>query len=211
MDLQSHAEPVNPRTEEYLRLHRCWLWFLILGIALVVVGLLAISADFLTVLTTLTTMFVLGVLLIAGGVVQIVNAFLARSWRGFFLHLLAGALHLVVGELMIEHPLMAAEALTLLLAAAFLVGGAMRIVVTLFDRFPGWGWVLLNGVITFLLGVMIWRQWPESSLWVIGLFVGIDLIFSGWSWVMLGLLVKGASPTSAPASPAATALPAGRV
>ena len=62
------------------------------------------------------------------------------------------------------------------------------------ERFSAWPWVLLNGVVTLLLGISIWRQWPESSLWVIGLFVGIDLIFNGWSWVMLALAARSSMP-----------------
>jgi uncharacterized membrane protein HdeD (DUF308 family) len=159
-----------------------------------------------TFVTTLASVMVFGFLLLAGGTVQIVNAFLARSWRGFFVHLLAGTLHLIVGLLMIERPLVAAEGLTLLLAAAFFAGGAIRIVIALLDRFPDWPWVLLNGIVTLLLGIMIWRQWPESAFWVIGLFVGIDLVFSGWSWVMLGLLVQASGrPTRPSASAAITA------
>jgi uncharacterized membrane protein HdeD (DUF308 family) len=183
--------PLNPHYEECLRLHRCWAWFLVLGILLMLVGLVAISS---TVVATLASVWVFGFLLLAGGTVQVVNAFLARSWRGFFVHLLAGTLQLIVGMFMIDEPFVAAEGLTLLLAAAFLAGGLIRIVITLLDRFPGWPWVLLNGVVTLALGILIWRQWPASSLWVVGLFVGIDLLFSGWSWVMLGLMVKGTGP-----------------
>jgi uncharacterized membrane protein HdeD (DUF308 family) len=62
--------------------------------------------------------------------------------------------------------------------------------VAVLHRFSGWPWVVLNGVITLVLGVMIWRQWPESALWVIGLFLGIDLVFSGWTWVLLALAVR---------------------
>lgn len=187
MSLQSPPSPINPRFEEGLRLRKCWCWFLALGIALILLGVVAIGAQYLA---TLTTVLVFGILLVAGGVVQIVNAVLARGWKAFFLHLLAGILHLVVGGIMIEHTGQAAVALTLILAVAFLVGGAARIIYVLFERFDGWPWVLLNGVVTLLLGVLIWRQWPEASLWVIGLFVGIDLIFNGWSWVMLALAVR---------------------
>lgn len=187
MNLQQDSSELNPRYEECLRLHDCWLWFLLLGIGLVVVGVLAIGA---ALITTLTSVLVFGILLICGGVVQIVNAFLARTWKAFFLHLLAGALHLVVGGLMVEHPLKAAESLTFLLAVAFLVGGAMRLVGAAIQSFPGREWVLVNGFVTFLLGISIWRQWPESSLWVIGLFIGIDLLFNDWTWVMLGLTVR---------------------
>jgi uncharacterized membrane protein HdeD (DUF308 family) len=187
MNLPGPTDKLNPRYEECLRLHRCSPWFLILGIVLMVVGALAIGAAFVAGLAFVLT---LGILLLAGGVVQLVNAFLARSWKGFFLHLLAGILHLVVGMLMIELPEKALAVLTLLLAVAFLAGGLVRIVYGLLEDFSGRGWVLLNGLIALLLGIAIWRQWPESSAWVIGLFVGIDLIFNGWSWVMLGVIVK---------------------
>src|SRR5262249_29615329 len=137
---------------------------------------------------------VFGIFLFCGGLVQIVNAVVARTWKGFVLHLFAGLLYLVVGGLMVEHPIEAAEGLTLMLAAAFLIGGAMRVVYALMHSFAGQGWVLMNGFISVLLGISIWRQWPESSLWVIGLFIGIDLVFNGWLWVMLGLMVKAPAP-----------------
>jgi uncharacterized membrane protein HdeD (DUF308 family) len=200
-------EQLSPKMEERLRLHRCWIWFLVLGAIIMAVGAMAIGAAFVT---TFTTIFVFGILLLAGGVVQIVNAFVGRSWRGFFVHLLVGTIHLIVGGLMLEYPLEVARGLTALLAAGLLVGGFCRIVFALTEDFSGRGWVLVNGIITLVLGIGIWRQWPESSLWVIGLFVGIDLLFSGWSWVMLGLLVKGAGPAPAPhGSQDLTAVPAG--
>jgi uncharacterized membrane protein HdeD (DUF308 family) len=197
---QTEAD-LNPRYEECLRLHRCWAWFLALGTVLMAVGVLAITEAALTVFATI---LVFGILLVVGGGVQIINAFLARTWRGFFLHMLIGILHLVVGELMIEHPLAAAEGLTLLLAVAFLVGGSLRIIHAVGERFADWGWVLLNGLVTLALGILIWRQWPGSGYLVIGLFVGIDLILSGWSWVMLGLIVKAAGPPRQPQAPAAS-------
>lgn len=193
MSWPSPTDPSNARLHETLHLRKCWPWFLVLGSVLILLGLVAIGAQFVA---TLTTVLVFGILLVIGGVVQIVNAVLARGGRGFFVHLLAGVLHLIVGGLMVEHPLRAAEGLTLMLAAAFLLGGSFRIIFVLSERFPGWPWVLVNGVITLLLGIAIWRQWPESSLWVIGLFVGIDLVFNGWSWVMLALAVRAAAPGS---------------
>jgi uncharacterized membrane protein HdeD (DUF308 family) len=201
------SNSLNLKTEECLRLHKCWAWFLVLGVVVMAVGAMAIGAAFIA---TLTTVLVFGILLLAGGVVQIVNAFLARSWRGFFVHLLVGAIHLIVGGLMLEYPLRVAAGLTVLLAVGLLVGGICRIVFALTEDFSGRGWVLANGIITLLLGIAIWRQWPESSLWVIGLFVGIDLLFSGWSWVMLGLIVKASGPAPSPqGSPDVTAVPAG--
>jgi uncharacterized membrane protein HdeD (DUF308 family) len=187
--MSSHiaGEGLNPRYEERLHLHKCWLWFIVLGIALMLVGGLAIASAFVT---GLATVFLFGCLLLGSGVVQIVNAVLARSWRGFFVNLAVGVLHLVLGAFMVENPLRAIADLTLVLALAFVVGGIIRIVIAMVERFDNWQWMLLSGLITFLLGVAIWRRWPESSEWVIGTFVGVDLLFSGWSWVTLGLLVK---------------------
>jgi uncharacterized membrane protein HdeD (DUF308 family) len=70
------------------------------------------------------------------------------------------------------------------------VGGLLRVIFSLVVQFPAWPWVLLNGVVDLVLGVLILSGWPESSLWVIGLFVGIDLLFHGWSWMILALTVR---------------------
>jgi uncharacterized membrane protein HdeD (DUF308 family) len=185
MPTESPLASVLARELESLR--RIWFWLLILGVALVVVGLMAIGS---ALIATLTTVIVLGTLFLVGGGVQIANAFWAHCWRGFWLHLLAGILYLVLGFLLVQHPIAAAEGFTLVLAAGFMVGGLFRIVSALADRFHGWGWVLLNGVVTLILGVMIWRRWPDSGLWVIGLFVGIDMVFAGWSWIMMALAVR---------------------
>jgi uncharacterized membrane protein HdeD (DUF308 family) len=187
MSLQQDLSQINPRYEEWLRLSKSWVWFLILGIVLMAAGALAIAAAFIT---TLTSVVLFGILLITGGVVQLVNTFLARTWKGFTLHLFAGLLYLVIGALMVEHPVGAAEGLTLMLAAAFLLGGAVRVTYSLIHSFAGRSWVVMNGFISLLLGIAIWRQWPESSLWVIGLFIGVDLIVNGWLWVVIGMMVK---------------------
>src|SRR5205823_15006023 len=109
MQFLPQVDPLNPKYEQCLRLHNCWAWFLALGIAIMAVGFLALGAAFIA---TFTTILVFGILLLAGGVVQFVNAFVARNWRGFFLHLVAGALQLVIGGMMIEYPLRAAAGLT---------------------------------------------------------------------------------------------------
>jgi uncharacterized membrane protein HdeD (DUF308 family) len=203
MSTHTHPDPYDPNVEECLRLYKCWPWFLGLGVLLIVAGAIAVASPLVQLWTTYVLMVLFGCLLLAGGVVEIVNAFIVRTWRGFFLHLLAGVLHLILGGLMIERPERAAQVVTLMLAVAFLVGGAFRLVGAVAVRFSGWVWVALNGAITLALGVAIWRNWPEASYWVIGLFVGIDLIFDGWSWVMLGLMVKAAAPGARSAEPQA--------
>jgi uncharacterized membrane protein HdeD (DUF308 family) len=158
-----------------------------MGVALMVLGVAAIGSSFVA---TFATVLVFGILMLLGAIFQIVTALWGRTWRGFVLHLLAGALYLIAGLFMIQNPLEAALSLTFLIATCLLVGGILRVGLSAVERFEGWGWVVLNGVISVVLGVGIWRQWPLSGLWVIGLFVGIEMIFSGLSWVMLGLAVR---------------------
>ena len=187
MNDEYQAAPFSPGVGEPDGLREISVYLLTMGIALIVLGVVAIGSSFVA---TIATVMVFGVLLLLGAIFQVVTAFWGRRWRGFFLHLLAGVLYLIAGLFMIDSPLEAALSLTLLVAACLLVGGILRIVMSLVERFEGWGWSLLSGVVSFLLGAAIWRQWPLSGLWVIGLFVGIEMLLSGFSWVMLGLAVR---------------------
>jgi uncharacterized membrane protein HdeD (DUF308 family) len=167
-------------------------WLLVLGgTGFILVAMVALSQAFIDT-TTLVTVIVIGTCLLFGGGLEIGSAFSAGRWQSFLMHLLIGILYIVVGVLVLEHPVQAAAGLTLMIAASLLVGGTFRIVVALRERFAGWGWVLLSGVVSMVLGVMIWRRWPQDTLWVIGMFVGIEMLFAGWSWVMLGMFLRAA-------------------
>jgi uncharacterized membrane protein HdeD (DUF308 family) len=178
---------VSPATRESVDLHRHWGWFLTLGFALIVVGAVAICYP---VAATLTTVEVFGFLLLAGGILEIASGAWGRGWGGFLMHLLCGLLYMFLGVVMIDRPALGAAGYTLLLAVFFVAAGLFRVFLAAAVRFTGWGWAVFSGVITFFLGVLIWRNLPESALWVIGTFLGIDLMFNGWSWVMLGLAVR---------------------
>jgi uncharacterized membrane protein HdeD (DUF308 family) len=169
-------------------LGRKWGWFLAGGIVMLVLGTLALGCTWIATLASLLTF---GVMLLIGSAVQIVQAFHAQRTKGFLIHLLVGVLYLLAGLLMVYKPAAAATGFTLILALFFMVGGAFRILVALVERMPYWGWFLLNGVVTFLLGLLIWRQWPASGLWLIGVFVGIDMLFTGWSLVMFSFAARG--------------------
>jgi uncharacterized membrane protein HdeD (DUF308 family) len=164
-----------------------WGWFLALGVIQILAGVLAVGFAFSA---TLASMVALGILLLIAAGAQTAAAIWARDWKGFFLFLLVGVLYAVAGFLTLQHPLLAAEGLTLMLAAAFLTGGVFRIIMAVAERFPSWGWVVCNGVITVLLGIAIWQQWPGSGLWVLGTFVGIDLIVNGATWSVLAVGVR---------------------
>jgi uncharacterized membrane protein HdeD (DUF308 family) len=164
-----------------------WGWFLAAGMVQVLVGCVAFAFAFSATLASVVT---LGVLLLIAAGAQVGAAIWARGWGQFFLCLLIGVLYAVAGFLAIQYPLAAAEGLTLMLAALFIVGGVFRMIGAVAERFPSWGWVLCNGIVTFLLGIAIWQQWPASGLWVLGLFVGIDLIVNGVTWSVLAVGVR---------------------
>ena len=164
-----------------------WGWFLALGVVQIIAGALAVGFAFSA---TLATVMTLGVLFLIAGGAQTAAALLARDWDGFLLFLLLGFLYAIAGTLTLEHPLLAAEGLTLMLAALFLLVGLFRIAVAFVDQLPSWRWVAFNGVVTVLLGLAIWRKWPEPGLWVLGMFVGIELIVNGVTWSILAVGVR---------------------
>lgn len=168
-------------------LRRQWGWLLTIGILVLVLGILAVVDS---VLATVVSMLYVGWALVIAGVVFAVQAFRFRAHGHLFLHLLNAALALVVGVILILHPVAAAVTLTLLLAVYFVVAGIFRTVTALSVRVPGWGWGLVNGIVTLILGILIWTQWPVSGLWVIGLFVGIDLIVIGWTQIMTAFAAR---------------------
>ncbi len=161
-----------------------WGWFLALGIVQFIGGTLAggfvLSATLASIVTP-------GVLLLIAGVAQTAAALLARDWDGFFLFLLLGLLYGVAGFLTIDHPLLATESLTLMLAVLFLLVGLFRIAFALVDHLPSWGWVLFNGAVTVLLGVATWRLGPRSGVRVLSILVGIELIVNGVTWSALAV------------------------
>ena len=167
-------------------------WAIALGVIQVIVGTLAVLMAFTA---TYATVIVIGVLALFGAGGQLASVFASRHWQGVLLHLLVAILYAAFGLITITNPELAATTLTLLLAVMLIVGGLFRVFVAAGARFHDWGWAALSGVISVLLGVLIWSGWPETSLWVIGLFVGIDLIFIGWTWVAVGLTLRRVART----------------
>jgi uncharacterized membrane protein HdeD (DUF308 family) len=138
----------------------------------------------------------LGWVFVLGGIVQAVHALWARPWGGVFAHLIVGVLSVVVGLLILTRPTVAEFALTLVVAVLLVVGGLFRVNIALLGRFPAWGWVVYDGVLSVILGFIIWIALPESALWVIGMLIGIDLLFKGLSCLMFALAARTASPAT---------------
>ncbi len=185
---------INPYLSDIQGLQKNWGWLLALGIISIILGLLALGSS---VFFTVASMIFFGWILLIIGILEMVHSFWHRHWGGFFLHLLNGILAFVAGVIMIGNPAGSALILTLMLAMFFMVAGLFRIIAALAMRFPSWGWRLFDGVITLVLGILLWGQWPLSGLWAIGMFIGIALIFSGWSSVMLALAARDLPPRTA--------------
>jgi len=175
---------------ELARLRNDWWYFLLMGILFLIGGTAAIAYP---LYTSFGFVIFVGALLIISGVVMIVSAFWAGKWSAFTVQILVGMLYSVAGFIVTEAPAEALVVLTLMLAGFFVVAGAFRIITALVDKYPMWGWSLLNGIVTLMLGLIIFRSFrslPEGEggvFWIIGLLVGMDLLFNGWTWIMLAL------------------------
>jgi uncharacterized membrane protein HdeD (DUF308 family) len=189
----------EPLRHELSELRANWVWILALGVLTIALGVIMIGAPFVA---NLGTMLFLSTLLIVGGIAQMVGAFWVRRWSGFFLQLLAGVLYLVLGIVTIERPLEFSAVLTRVIAAFLIAGGISRIFAAVALRFEGWIWPVLSGVISVLLGLMIWRQWPLSGLYVIGLFLGVEMLFQGITWVMVSLALRSLPKVETPTTTA---------
>jgi uncharacterized membrane protein HdeD (DUF308 family) len=167
-----------------------WGWFLAFGIGLVLLGVVAVVRS---VTATIVSMLFFGWLLVVACGIEIAQAIVVGHWAGFFHHLLAAILFGVVGVLIVSRPLLGAEVATVVIALLFLIGGLFQLIGSLWVALPGWGWEAADGLISFVLGILVLSQWPASGLWVIGLFIGIDLIFYGAAWIALALGLRGIS------------------
>ncbi len=165
-----------------------WGWLLVLGIVLLLLGMIGLGMTFgLTIISVLY----FGILLLIGGGAQLVESFGEKSWRSWGLHVLVALLYLLSGALVIYDPVLASVALTLVIAASFLCVGTVRAMMA-FQMKPGKGWwlVLLGGIVSIALGAMILAKWPASGLWVLGLFLAVELIVQGWSLIMIALAAR---------------------
>lgn len=181
-----NTENMHSLDKKELKKH--WGWLVALGLILLILGIAAISAS---VTTTIISMSIFGWLLVVGGLITIAQIFWQmRGWSGFLLTLLIAVLYIVLGFMIIANPTTTAQALTLLVAFFLIFGGIFRIATAIAARSYNWGWLLFTGIISLLLGIAIWRHWPYSGLWVIGLVIGIEMLLNGWWLLMLGLVAR---------------------
>lgn len=162
-------------------------WYLILGLLLVVLGSLAII---FSAWSTIVSVIYLGSMLVALGLFKAIKAYKVSKWSNFFLNIFLSVLYTVFGFFIVFYPGINAITLTLFFAILFIISGITRIIFAIGKYTPQRGLLIINGIITLILGGLIWYQWPSSGLWVIGTFVGIEAIFTGFNWIMLSLHAK---------------------
>jgi len=165
-----------------------WGWFVALGIAMIALGVAA-WLDVVTV-TIAGTIFI-GASLLVGGALQIIHAFMTKEWRGFILSLFCGILYLAGGLLIMNEPVQGALFLTLLVVAALVVGGIIRIVLALQHRnIAAWGLILLSGIVSIVVGYLLYASLPWSGLWVLGTLIAVELLIQGSSWLYFGIALR---------------------
>ena len=171
-----------------------WPVFLGLGALFALAGLVAMI---IPSFTAEVAVVVWGCILLFRGTAEIIGAFLARSSRTFMLHLGIGVLALVLGGLIVNHSDEVKTLLTLLIALFLFVVGLLQVVSALYLRDTGWGWLLTSGLVGVLVGILVWRHVADNSALILGMFVGLDLISRGGTWIGVGLELKNAPKSSA--------------
>ncbi|MBC9176811.1 HdeD family acid-resistance protein [Roseomonas ludipueritiae] len=170
------------------RIQSNWIWFLAFGLGLVLLGLVAFANLFVT---TLATIFMLGILMLAAGIAHIVLAIRGRNSSRFWVWLVSGLLYAAAGLLVIVNPLLASAVMTLFIALALLVAGVARLCVGLGSSAGREKiWFIASGVLTMLTGLLIATGWPVNSLWVVGLFLAVDLLIQGFAYASFGLALR---------------------
>jgi uncharacterized membrane protein HdeD (DUF308 family) len=166
-----------------------WGWFVGLGIILVICGVLILGD---TIAATIVSVLFIGAALIIGGAFQVFHALSNKEWGGFLFGLICGFLYILGGLLIFKEPLHGSFIITVLLAVALIFGGTLRALISFGHReLAGWWFLALGGVISVVLGVMIYASLPFSSLWVLGMLVGIEMVIQGFAWLQMGLVLRG--------------------
>ena len=197
------AMTVSPAAEVFGEAKKSWGWLLGGGIVFIILGTIGLG---MSVYLTLVGVLFFGWLLIIGGAFQVVEVFKVTGWKSVLWHVLMTLVYIVAGGIILYDPAGGAVALTLFIAAALFAVGVLRIVMAF--QLKGaqvWWWPLVGGILSILLGIMIMAKWPSSAFWVIGLFIAIEMIVHGWSYVMIALSARQAAKAEQEVPPSAAA------
>jgi uncharacterized membrane protein HdeD (DUF308 family) len=163
-------------------------WFIAVAVLFILLGIFAIAEPFAA---GLGVTLLVGWLLVFGAVAHFFAAFKGHGAKHVILQVVVGLVYLIGGLYFVTHTIMGVSTLTLLLSGVILAEGVLEIVAYIRLRSRGGaGWMLMNGIVTLLLGGLIWFHWPSSSVWAIGTLVGVNLLMTGISRLMLGLAAR---------------------
>ncbi len=169
-------------------IQRGWGWLLGLGILFIILGSIGLS---MVIGVTVASMFFLGVLLLIAGGSQTLDVLKSKGWKCAMSHILVAILYVAAGGLIIYDPLLASSVITAAIAGVLIVIGVLRIWMAMMLRAgEGWGWIFLAGLASLVLGILILLQWPFSGIWFIGLFISIELIICGWTYVFFAFSLR---------------------
>jgi uncharacterized membrane protein HdeD (DUF308 family) len=172
----------------YSHVRSKWGWFVALGVALVLLGFLALGD---VVAVTLASAVFVGAMFLVGGIFHLIHAFMVKTWSGFLMNVLAGVLYVIGGALIMDEPIAGALLITIFLIAALVVGGALRITVALRHReMGGWWLMVLSGLVSVVIGILLYGSLPWSGLWVLGTLIGVELLVQGVTWLMFGVALR---------------------
>ena len=177
-----------PRGLGYTSVTSKWGWFVALGLILIIGGFLALGD--VVAFTLVSTIFI-GAMMLVGGVFQIVHAFMTKEWRAFALGLILGVLYVIGGFLIMDEPVQGSLIITLFLLAAILVGGIIRIVISLQHReMAGWWLLLLGGILSVIVAVLLYATLPWGGLWILGTLIAVELMLQGFTWLNFGFALR---------------------
>ncbi|MBD8876490.1 MULTISPECIES: HdeD family acid-resistance protein [Roseibium] len=181
-DTQQTAQSVLDKIEDN------WIWFLALGIALLIGGMILIAAPHAS---SVAVTLLIAAVLVVGGALQIYQAFKSKDGNRYLWSLITGIIAVIGGIVIYANPLAGTFALTLVIAAVFIAQGISQLLFAYRLRpNQGWGWIGFAGLMSLLAGLMIWLELPSSAAWALGLVAGISVIFNGWSYIAVALAAK---------------------
>ncbi|WOS63638.1 HdeD family acid-resistance protein [Sinorhizobium fredii] len=165
-----------------------WGWFVALGVLLIMAGGIAFGN---LLMATVASVYYVGLIMLIGGLLNLAHAYQVKDWGGFLFWVLSGGLYAAAGLFAFINPLLASSILTILMAIALIVAGAFRMWVGFrLSPLGGWGWIVIGGLVTLIAGLVIAAGWPVNSLWILGLFLAVDLVMQGLALIAFGVLVK---------------------
>ncbi|WFU48387.1 HdeD family acid-resistance protein [Sinorhizobium terangae] len=166
-----------------------WVWFVALGVILIMCGGIAFGN---LLMATVASVYYVGIIMLIGGLLNLGHAFQVKTWGSFLYWLLSAAFYAAAGLFAFINPVLASAVLTFLMALALIVAGCFRVWVGFKLRpFGGWGWMVVGGLVTLAAGLVIAAGWPVNSLWILGLFLAVDLVMQGLASIAFGVLAKG--------------------